>query len=425
MKRFFVLLLILMLLITAALTAYANPSQSQEGNEADAAAALAASRKAEVASGIIGGYVEQVNELALAVESNGRIHVLWTGVLNPDFVIGGVENKFAFYSTSTDGLNWTPYRILSYWMAYEPQVVVDDVHQVVHLMYRSNYDGIVHHTVSNGVVSDPVTLDSGGVVSPQMAVDPTTGYLYAVWMQGHYVRISADSYSWRYYSWYAYWDGTDWSSRQRLINDDDTGYTTLAVAPGEGVMLAWFQQWAASAGGSIDPGDPIVVRTAYGAGPDRYPLRQAVSDYYTVPQKDDSILLTYSGGDGKFIVVCKHLMWPGHSRIYRYTWQDGVWTVSDDEFGMLGYTSYWAVPLYVGAATDISLVNYVYSYNEHTYLRTESNGVLGAAQLLSEYLALRGYIGSGHSFFTGSDGGLHMAIVGSKNGVNGFYYVSP
>jgi hypothetical protein len=36
-------------------------------------------------SGTIGGYAEQVDEAALAVEANGRIHALWTGKLNPYF----------------------------------------------------------------------------------------------------------------------------------------------------------------------------------------------------------------------------------------------------------------------------------------------------------------------------------------------------
>lgn len=420
MKRFSILILMLVLLGSAA-AASANPFQNQVVNSTASTTALPAARE-PAANGLIGGYINDVDEIALGVESNGRIHALWTGVLNPDFVQDGIQVRFVFYSTSTDGNNWTPYQILSYWTSYEPQVAVDNVHQVVHLMYRSNYDGIMHHTVKNGVVSGPDSIDSGGVVNPQMAVDPTTGLVYAVWQQGHYVRIASDTLAWHFYTWYAYWDGTQWSARQRVINDDDTGYSTIAVAPGKGVMLAWFQQWAASTGSAIDPGDPIVVRTAYGAGPASFPLRQAVSNYYTVPEKDDSILLAYSASDDQFIVLCDHLMWPGHSRIYRYTWQDGVWSGPDD---LLGNTSNWAIPTYVGTAAAAPLVNYVYSYNWQTYLRTETGGVLGEAQLLSQYLAARGYTGSGSGFFTGNGGSLHMAVVGSKNGVDGLYYVAP
>ena len=105
----------------------------------------------------IGGYIEEVTQVALAVEANGRIHALWTGVLNPYF------GTFAFYSSSTDGVTWTPFQTLNYWYAFDPQIAVDDVHQRVHLMYRSVYDGIVHRTVTNGVVSAPVVLANPGV----------------------------------------------------------------------------------------------------------------------------------------------------------------------------------------------------------------------------------------------------------------------
>ena len=45
----------------------------------DAAPPLTAAA-APLANGNIGGYIEQVNDVALAVEANGRIHALWTGV---------------------------------------------------------------------------------------------------------------------------------------------------------------------------------------------------------------------------------------------------------------------------------------------------------------------------------------------------------
>lgn len=366
-------------------------------------------------TGTIGGYTEGVNEIALAVEASGRVHALWTGELNPYF------GRFAFYSTSVDGVNWTPYQILSYWTAYEPQVVVDDVRQRAHLMYRSNLDGIIHHTAANGAVGEATVVDATGVVGPKMAVDPTTGYLHAVWRQGYEYFIEPDTMSWRYRTWYAYWDGENWSPRQKVINDGDTNYSSIAAAPGGGVMLAWFQEWSHSVGGPSDPGDPIVVRTAYGAEPPRFPLRQAVSDVYPTPEKDNSILLTYSAGDEAYVLACYHLMWPGHSRVYRYTWKDGVWSAP---LNVAGNTSeWWAVPWFVGAASDSSLVTYVYTLDGELMVRTETDGVLGTAERVADLLAAQGYVGSVYGFFVDAAGGMHVGLAGSKNGVAGLYYV--
>ncbi|MCJ7837847.1 MAG: Ig-like domain-containing protein, partial [Burkholderiales bacterium] len=136
-------------------------------------------------AGNISGYPEAVSEAALAVDASGRIYALWTGKLNPDF------NTYVFYSSSSDGVTWTPYQILSYWGGREPQIAVDNIHGRVHLAYGSVYDGIVHHTVVNGVVSAPVVVvpqnryylpgysdPSGSVAWPSLSVAEETGYAY-------------------------------------------------------------------------------------------------------------------------------------------------------------------------------------------------------------------------------------------------------
>jgi hypothetical protein len=373
---------------------------------------------ASPAAGDIGGYAEEVNEVALAVESNGRIHALWTGKLNPHFDI------YAFYASSNDGVNWSPYQILNYWQAYEPQIAVDEAHQRVHLMYRSNYDGIVHHTVTGGVVSAPAVLDRQVVTSPKLAVDPTTGFAYAVWRQGYeYLLSDGVTISWRQRTWYAYWDGTGWSARLKKINDGDTCHASVAAAPGGRVLLAWFQRCAQTSGGGTSPGEPNVPRSAFGdADPASFPLRQAVSDFYTIPEKDDSILLAYSPGDDKFYLVANHLMWPGHSRLYRYTWQDGAWS---EPLNVVNNTAFWAVPYYVGTASDRAQVTYIYNYNWALEMRMETNGVVSAPQTLESYLAARGYAGTPAGYFTDRAGNLHLTVVGEKDGVAGFYYVRP
>jgi len=378
--------------------------------------------------GNIGGYPEAVGEVALAVEKSGRVHVLWTGRLNDAF------KTYVFYSSSTDGVTWTPYQILSYWGGREPQIAVDNVHRRVHLAY-ANDDGIIHHTVVNGEVSAPTivaphrtcylpgfSLPSGSVAWPGLAVAEETGVAYLVWREAYWVRLSGDSYAMRYETWHAYWKDGAWSAPLRKINDRDTFYSSIAAAPDGQAMLAWFQRWQQSSGGGTGPGDPIVARTAYGTMPGSFPLRQATHALYDVPQRDESILLAYSGGDDSFVLASDHFMWPGHSRVYRYVWKNGVWS---EPVSVAENTSGWAVPYYVGAATDTPLIRYIYNDNYVLTMRTETNGVLGPEQTVASYLSARGYTGSPLAYFTDAAGGLHMVISGEKNGVAGFYYVKP
>ncbi|MBN1890650.1 MAG: Ig-like domain-containing protein [Thermoflexales bacterium] len=378
----------------------------------------------------IGGYPESVIEAAVAVEDSGRVHALWTGKLNPN-----VQN-YVFYSSSPDGANWTPYRILSYWGGREPQVAVDNVHGRIHLAY-GNDDGVVHHTVAGGVVSAPeivaphkryylpdLDLPGGGVAFPSLTVAEGSGYAYLVWREVYWARLSTSSFSARYQTWHAYWDGASWSAPLSRINDRDTQYSTIVAAPDGQAMLAWFQRWSQSAGDGVSPGDPIVARTAYGTEPGRFPLRQATHELYSTPQRDQSIVLAYSGGDDSFVLGSDHAMWPGHSRVYRYVWKDGAWagpvSVAENSSG-------WATPVYVGAAADTPLIRYVYRDDYVLKTRTETGGVLSPAQDIADYLSARGYTNAGSplAYFTGRTGGLHMVVNGEKDGTAGFYYVRP
>ena len=95
------------------------------------------------------------------------------------------------------------------------------------------------------------------------------------------------------------------------------------------------------------------------------------------------------------------------------------------QLSVAGNTSGWATPGYVGAAKNTPLIRYIYSDNYVLKMRTETNGVLGAAQTVATYLAARGYSGSPLAYFTDDVGNLHMVVSGEKNGVAGFYYVRP
>jgi hypothetical protein len=71
------------------------------------------------------------------------------------------------------------------------------------------------------------------------------------------------------------------------------------------------------------------------------------------------------------------------------------------------------------------LIRYVYSNDGVLMMRTETDGVLGPAQIVADYLSARGYSGSPAAYFTDAAGDLHMIISGEKNGTAGFYYVKP
>jgi hypothetical protein len=207
----------------------------------------------------------------------------------------------------------------------------------------------------------------------------------------------------------------------RKINDQDTFYSSTAAAPDGRTMMAWFQRRQQSSGGGVGPGDPIVARTAYGDELGSFPLRQAAHELYPEPERDESIVMAYSPGDDAFVIASHHAMWPGHSRVCRYLWKDGVWSGPLD---VAQNTAGWATPSYVGAAADQSLIYYVY-YRGGRFLRTETDGVLGTPQLVTDYPATRGYTGSALAFFVVHPGNLHMVVSGTKDEVEGFYYVQP
>jgi hypothetical protein len=262
-----------------------------------------------------------------------------------------------------------------------------------------------------------VVLDAGGVTQPRVALDPGTGWVYAVWQRLYAYQLDPLTISYRNRAGYAYWNGSAWSAVRRPVNDGDVAWVSAAAAPGGRVMLAWFQGWSDSLGGPTDPGLSIVPRTAYGSDPQHLALRQAVSAAYTVPEKEDSLLLAYAAADDKFYMFCEHLMWPGHSLVYRYTW-NGSWSAPLD---VAGNSADWAMPVYLGTAPGVASVYYVYRHNG-LWSRRETAGVLDAPQNIDQYLADAGYSGT-PVFFLGSTGAVHMAVAGTKDGAAGLYYL--
>lgn len=368
---------------------------------------------APLVTGLVGGFDETVKDMALGVESNGRIHALWVGEL-PYFKETYDRRTFIFYAASSDGIHWSLAQALDGDSLF-PQVLVDDARQRAHLLYISA-SGLVHRTVQNGIVSAPVTIAPPGV-KVSAAVDAQTGFLHAVFLQIYQFPTEL-GYQLRQRTTYAYWDGSVWKAPANVINDDDTAHSTLAVAPGAGLLMTWFQAWGATSGGGVAPDEPRIPHSAYGPGLGDFPLRQAVHAGYLTPENDESLMLAYAG-NGKFYLLTDHFMWPGHSRVYRYTWEAQAWSAPLD---LSGNTASFASPRYLAATPNGSKVVYAYMENWVNRLRVETNGVLGAAQNLDTILNGLGYSGS-IKLYMDASGRLHVLLAGTRNGAPGLYYL--
>ena len=127
--------------------------------------------------------------ISTGVESTGKIHVLWTGK-KPGF-----DRFTAFYSSSSDGVNWSPIQVLNQKDAFDPQVVVDDTRGVVHLILRSNDDGLLHFQVVKGTLGLPQVMEKETAVRPKVSLNSKTGELFGVWARVIMVEESNNDYN--------------------------------------------------------------------------------------------------------------------------------------------------------------------------------------------------------------------------------------
>lgn len=405
-----------MILVAIAAVAVLLFAASREASPATATVESAATSTLTVpsvtAAGVVGNYQEAIGEISLAVESNGRIHVVWTGKLNPYF------KSFAFYSQSTDGVNWTPWQAIGYDDVTSPILRVDDVRHRVHLMYvNGSYGAIVHRVIADGVMSAPVEIGSGTV--PSLAVDPASGYAYAAWQEYVWERSRDDTRDWtsRSLGWYSYWNGAGWTERTRKINNEDVCNVRVAAGPNKTVMLAWLQDCTYMTGSGQDAGHESVLRTAYSTDGDDFSLRQEAGGY-ALPQKDAAFVLGYSASDNKFHITTYHMMWPGHSIVNAFTWT-GSWS---SPINVSENPQDWAVPNYVGSDVYAGAAYYGYVVGSTHYLRSRNGSTLGTPQDLGQYVASKGYTASGYTWYIDASGVKHFLVNGSLNGVNGLYY---
>jgi hypothetical protein len=360
--------------------------------------------------------IQNSSSLAFGIDSNQTIHLLWTGYWQSGF------NLFAFYSSSADGQNWSPCQIIDTGQAYEPQVVVDATRSRVHLIYRSNLNGISHRIVQQGTVSNAVAIDNhASVVAPSVALETGTGGLHAVWQEGYLYPLN-DTTLFLHRTYYSRWNGSSWSAREQNIYSEDTAYSSVSINPAGGLMLAWFQNYAASLPkGGADPGISNSPRTAFSLDAGlTFPLRVGVTAGYTTPQTDSSLLLGYSAADSKFHLLTNHFMWPAHSIVYRNTWDGvGAWSAPED----LGKNALdWAAPVYVGSSQNSRKTIFIWKAGNQLQMRLQNPSGTYSTVALGSTLAGQGYT-VGTAAYQADNSFLHIIFNGQQISQTGIYYV--
>jgi len=360
--------------------------------------------------------VATVLDLAVAVDAQQRLHLLWTGKLEDYF------DYFLFYSFSTNGRDWSPCQILDYWNTFEPKIVSDSARNRIHILYR-NETGILHRIVQSGVMSDAGLIDLGN--APKIALEESTGRLHCIWHEGYFYDVSSTVRQWRYRTFFSTWTETGWAARRQVVTNEDTAGATVAGSGTSQVMLAWFQDFGASQPkDNSDPGIPTFPRSAFSQDSGlHFPARVAVTDGngYPYPETIFNFVLGYSAADGKFHLMGMHAKAPGHSVVDHFVW-DGVGAWSNPE-NMSNNTSRWAYPLYVGSPRNSKKTLFLWSVEGQGWqlgLRDRQGG--WELRPLGQQIVNQGYSITNSAWDV--DGTfIHLVLAGTQNGQPGVYYL--
>jgi len=356
----------------------------------------------------VSDYAGTARYIALGVESNGKIHALWIGNRKTDEYL----DSMAFYSSSSDGATWSSYQELQSGDAYDPRIAVDNTNNKVHLVYRSNANGIIHRVVSGGIVSSPATISSDLGVSPEIAVDPSNGYLHALWLKREWVTVN-NATSAKDSAYYAFWNGSSWSTPVQAISTTNPGQPEIAVKPGGPVMIAWLQMADAYTG---------TIKSSYSSDNATFSSPATVSSSYDWPEGDSSVFLTYAPLDGKFHVATDHLIAPGKSDIYHFTWDGPAW--SSYENATAGSSDKFSAREYLGSVENAAYLYFTWMEVDTGYLsRIKKEATLAPIQDIGRYFSDNGISINSHASFLGPDGTPHMIVGEKEYEEGGVYYM--
>lgn len=352
-------------------------------------------------------YFGTVTEVKLGVEDNGRIHVVWKG--EPD----GTSDYGLYYSSSTDGIAWSPRLLLS--SGGHVQIAVDDTNDRVHIIYAGE-EKINHRTVVGGVVSPATVLDvkvgNFFVVSPQIDVDQATGDAYALWIRADFFFPTT------LVPVYSHWNGTTWSTPTSPSGDDDDTWSTIAVGDDGTVLVA-----------GIDASDR--AKAIYSTDGTTFGPTETVSGVYPGIEQDDALLAIWAPLDQTFHIVTSHWLFPGSSEVYHFVRNPATNTWSAPENLTAGSTDSISGPRYLGSVAGIPYL-YATWYESDTeaefvalQARTANADFLGDIHTISDDFAIFG-VGMGHTTrfasFLDGNGIPHVAIGAYENVSLGVFY---
>lgn len=353
-------------------------------------------------------YFGNVQAVKVGVEDNGRIHILWNG--KPD---GGTSGNNVYYSSSVDGITWSPLQILN--SGGHGQLAVDDNHDRVHLIYAG--DGKINHrTVVGGVVSPETVLDvmvgDVFVVSPRIDVDRTTGDAYALWIRADFFTPVT------LLPFYSHWDGSTWSTPASPSGDADETWSTIAVGDDGTVLVA-----------GIDASER--ARAIYSADGITFGATETVSGSLPWPEEEDSIHAIWAPLDQTFHIVTNHFLWPGSSEVYHFVRNSTSGTWSMPENLTYGSSPGWSGPINLGSVAAAPFL-YATWYENDTEVdfvamqaRTATSDALGDIYTISDDIEALGVgMGPTTTFASCLDGNgtPHVAIGAYENVSLGVFY---
>ncbi|MFH1739531.1 MAG: hypothetical protein ABIH23_11035, partial [bacterium] len=356
----------------------------------------------------VSDYEGTVWGVALGVERSGPVHVLWTGERPTD------QDFTLFYAKSNDGIAWSPYEVLDNTTIFDPVIVTDEERNRVHLLYRSNENGILHRVIESGVMSQPKIVDSPPVLRPSAAVDLETGKLCAVWGRVEMVVTPSGSTTLRYDPYIGMWDGSSWSEPRNVASS--ASVWDVAVGSDGQIAVAWLETNAGIpttrfATADMQLGDPVPLALGY-----------------PYPEKDDSVSLGFSPLDGRFHALTSHLLWAGSSDIYHFRWEGDRWS-SPENISSSPTPRFSARP-YFGSSADVPFLYYSWmealDVRETIFSRADLGGILAPIEDVGQYFENIGvhisFTGM-HKSTLGADGFAHLVIGESQYQSMGMYYL--
>jgi len=354
-------------------------------------------------------YVGTVWGVALGVEADGRVHVLWTGQRPTD------TEFTAFYASSTDGgVTWGPLQILDTGNAFDPQIAVDDSHQIVHLVYRSNFNGIMHRTVVDGVVSEPDVVDTSvgdtTVVWPKVAVDTESGWLHALWIRNDWGSGTAVPMS-----VVASWDGLDWSTPVSPLRDGDGSWSAIAAGTDGSVTIAAVQN--------------ELPKIAYSADGISFGAAAFLATSYPGIERDSWVIVEWAPFDNTYHVVTTHDIQPGSSELYHFVRNPltGAW--SSPQSLTVGSTDGWSVRPGLASVSAVPFLHISWMEEDVSgrwlQARSSAGDTLGEIHNISDDIFNLGVdinFNNRHQYFLAADGVPHLVLGASPYLDIGVFY---